>query len=410
MDKQEFGLAGLGVMGKSLARNLGRNGVRLSLYNRYVPITEEKVAERAMAEHGELANALGFEEIAPFVTSLAAPRKIFLMVPAGAATGALIKQMLPHLDTGDILIDGGNAHYQDTERRIKTLQNQGIQDLGTGVSGGEKGALEGPAIMPSGDEAAYAAIAPYLERIAAKDQKGTPCSGHIGRGGAGHFVKMIHNGVEYAEMQLLAELVYLLKHHAHLEYPAIADVLTELGERGAQSYLLEITINILRATECETYLLDTILDKSGNKGTGGWSTVAAAEYGYPASMIATALFARYTSARKTERVAREAQYSLPRRNFEASTEALFGAYQISRIVNHHQGFQLINEANTRHDWGIRLPEVARIWTNGCIIRSSLMESLIPALETDTSLLAHPELASFTQALHSSLVQVCNAAS
>ncbi|MEL6538442.1 MAG: NADP-dependent phosphogluconate dehydrogenase [Bacteroidota bacterium] len=409
MSKQEFGLAGLGVMGKSLARNLGRAGVQLALYNRHVPGTEVDVADHAIAQYTELKGAQGYQDLPPFVSSLATPRKIFLMVPAGPATDDLIKQLVPLLDAGDILIDGGNALYKDTERRMEALKRQGIHFLGTGVSGGEKGALEGPAIMPSGEQAAYEAVAPYLNRIAAKDQKGDACSGYVGRGGSGHFVKMIHNGIEYAEMQLLAELVFLLKQHGNLSYPQISETLKELGNRGAHSYLLEITINILQAKEGDSYLLDTILDKSGNKGTGGWSTIAAAEYGYPASMIATALFARYTSARKAERVALEKQYQLPKREFEVSNEALFGAYQLARIVNHHQGFQVISEANERHQWNINLAEVARIWTNGCIIRSSLMESLIPALGEGTSLLAHPELAQFTQALHGFLVQVCNGA-
>ncbi len=299
----EFGLVGLGVMGKSLARNLARHGFKLSLFNRHVPVLEEKVAEKFIQNHPELTDAQGFDNLEKFVQSLPQPRKILIMVNAGAATDAVIENLKPLLSTGDILLDGGNAFFKDTVRRVADLQKSGIEFLGTGVSGGEAGALNGPSIMPGGSKIAFFKTKKYLETIAAKDLRGKPCCSLVGTGGSGHFVKMVHNGIEYAEMQLLAETHFFLQKMHGLDPAAIADIFekwqntTSLG-----SYLLEITIKILRKKSENGWLLDEILDTAGSKGTGSWATSAAAELGQPATLISEALFARHLSALKNERI------------------------------------------------------------------------------------------------------------
>lgn len=387
MSTSEFGLYGLGVMGKSLSRNLARKGFSLSLYNRHVAGSEEKVAEQFVAEFQELSNSQGFDNVASFVRSLQAPRKIFLMVQAGKVTDTVIKELLPHLEKGDIIIDGGNSHYKETEKRISALLESGIHFIGCGVSGGEEGALNGPSIMPGGDADAYKQISPYLEAIAARDAKGDACCAYVGKGGAGHFVKMIHNGIEYAEMQLLAELYQFMRFAMGYNPDEIAGILESWVDGDLNSYLLEITIDILRTKGSEAWLIDEILDKAGNKGTGSWSTTAAAELGVPATMITAALFARYLSSFKEERKIASYMYEpkvpVP---IDFSLDNLAKAYQTARVVNHHQGIHLINTASRTYGWRLNLPELARIWTNGCIIRSDLMQRLIPILQVTDRIL------------------------
>ena len=384
MSTSEFGLYGLGVMGKSLSRNLANNGFSLSLFNRFVKDSEENVAEEFISEYKELSTARGFQNVQDFINSLSSPRKIFLMVQAGSITDQVINELLPLLDKGDVLIDGGNSHYKDTERRAESLAKKGIHFIGSGVSGGEEGALKGPSIMPGGNEEAYKLISPYLETIAAKDANNKPCCSFVGKGGAGHFVKMVHNGIEYAEMQLLAEVYQFLRFAAGLNPGEIADILESWREGDLDSYLLEITVDILRKKDGEEFLIDYVLDKAGNKGTGSWTTIAAAELGVPATMISSALFARYLSAFKEERTIASYMYEgkvpIPG---AISPEDIGKAYQLARVVNHHQGIHLISAASKEYAWDLNLPELARIWTNGCIIRSRLMEYLVFILqETD----------------------------
>ena len=375
--KKEFGLVGLGVMGKSLARNLASKGFELALYNRYVKDKEESVAENFVKEHAELKNCYGFEQLRAFVDSLASPKKIFLMVNAGAATEAVINELKPLLAAGDIIIDGGNTHYTDTERRQADLEQSGIYFIGTGVSGGEEGALKGPSIMPGGAAEAYHMVAPYLLAIAAKDAYGQPCCTHVGEGGAGHFVKMVHNGIEYAEMQLLAEIYALFRFGNKLEPTQIAEIFDSWASTEAQSYLLEITAAILKVKEKGgAYLIDQILDKAGNKGTGSWTTVCMAEAGLPATLISSALFARYVSAFKEKRTAWTNHFGInqPAQHL-VDRESVFQGYQLARKLNHYQGFELISYYSKEKNWGINLGELSRIWTNGCIIRSVLMEKI-----------------------------------
>jgi 6-phosphogluconate dehydrogenase len=395
LSKSDFGVVGLGVMGKSLARNFANKGVSLSLFNRHVAGKEEQVAQKSIEVYPELKLAKGFEDVTHFVQSLKKPRKIFLMIKAGEETDVFIESIRDHLDAGDILIDGGNSHYLETKRRIASLKNNQIYFIGAGVSGGEKGALEGPSIMPSGNSDSYKLVEPYLNRIAAKDKKGNPCCTYIGAEGSGHFVKMVHNGIEYAEMQLIAEVYAYLRFVSKMSPAEISSVFSEWNKGELNSYLLEITASLLLKKEGEEWLIDLILDKAGNKGTGNWTTIAASELGQPATLITAALFARYVSTIKDEINIRGAQIVV---ETEASIvlDEIKSAYFLARIVNHQQGFSLIQAASKIYTWNLNLSEIARIWTNGCIIRSAFMEQLIEVLKVDGNLFSHKEI--LTQAI------------
>ena len=385
--KTQFGLIGLGVMGKSLSRNLAQKGVRISMYNRHVPEVEEDIAINFKKEFKELASALPFDVLPDFVKSLETPRKIMLMVNSGSAIDAVIENLLPFLSQGDSIIDGGNSNYNKTKERFDFLKSKGIHFIGVGVSGGEEGALKGPSIMPGGDIKAYQQVQPFLELIAAKDKNGAPCCSYIGNEGSGHFVKMIHNGIEYVEMQLLADVCTVLKAKGNTS-DHIADIF-EQWKPTTNSYLLEITSTILRKKEGDDWLVNKIMDTAGNKGTGNWATIATAELGVPSTLIASALFARYTSFYKAERVAASKQFNSENITVpKISIEDLHNAYQFARIINHYQGFKLIQEASEHFKWALNLSELARIWTNGCIIRSDYMIELVTTFKTTNNLFAH----------------------
>lgn len=399
---QAFGLIGLGVMGKSLSRNLANHGIQLSLYNRRVVGKEEDIAKQFIQDFPELKHAKGFEDLSAFVASLSAPRKIMLMVNAGESTDDIIHQLLPLLQPDDIVIDGGNAHYLDTEKRIKQLALNGIQYLGVGVSGGEAGALLGPSIMPGGTKAAYIAVQPFLEQIAAINSKGFTCCKFIGAGGAGHFVKMVHNGIEYAEMQLLAELVQFLKVIGGHDYDLIALLLKPYLQGPLSSYLLEITVQILQTKSNGDWLLDQILDNAGNKGTGSWTSMEAAKIGLPIPTLTAALNARFMSAMWRTRQQFASKMTNTINRAPINIQQVMEAYQLCRIINHHQGFHLIETVSNQNGWGIDLTELAGVWTAGCIIRSDLMEQLQNLLAVSTQLLLHPEMVSYCTQSKSSL--------
>jgi 6-phosphogluconate dehydrogenase len=385
VDKSQFGLFGLGVMGKSLSRNLANKGFKISIFNRHIDITEEKIAVNFKKEFKELSTALPFDAIAPFINSLQTPRKIMLMVNAGKTIDFVIEDLLPFLSAGDILIDGGNSNYIKTKERFEYLKTKKIHFIGAGISGGEEGALHGPSIMPSGDKSVYKKVKPFLETIAAKDKNNMPCCAYLGKEGSGHFVKMIHNGIEYVEMQLLAEIYSLLRETGK-NPNEIADVL-HTGKINANSYLLDITIDILRKKEKKDWLINRILDKAGNKGTGNWATIAASNLGTPSTLIASALFARYSSFQKENRV--EASKFFRKKdafNLELDLNELLNAYQFARIINHYQGFHLIFQASKSYKWNLNLSEIARIWTGGCIIKSDLMADLVEVLKKSNSIL------------------------
>lgn len=398
--KAEIGVLGMGVMGKSLCRNLARNGFIVSIYNRHVEGKEENVAVDFKALHPELDAALAFDDLSEFVQSLSLPRKIILMVNAGPTIDSVIADLSTHLDDNDILIDAGNSHYADTNRRMEMLQEQKLHFIGTGVSGGEKGALLGPSIMPSGDKYVYQSVQKYLETIAAKDADLNPCCAYIGEQGSGHFVKMIHNGIEYAEMQLLAECYSILKAQ-DFSNEEIADLL-QGWKKDHGSYLLSITIDILRKKENDQYILDLILDKAANKGTGKWATSTIADSGEPVTMIPAALFARYLSFFKEKRQEAALLFPTQVENKPISKQELEKAYQFARIINHHQGFSLIKSVSDRNNWQVNLAEVARIWTEGCIIKSDWMKAITETFKTSDNILFSEQWRSLIIESHASM--------
>ena len=386
----EFGLFGLGVMGKSLCRNLANNGFKISMFNRHVDGLEVDIAKNFKANYSELSNASAFDDISAFINSLQTPRKIMLMVNAGKTIDFVIEDLLPHLSENDIIIDGGNSNYLKTKERYDYLKTKAIHFIGTGVSGGEEGALKGPSIMPSGDFEAYKEVQNYLETISAKDKNGLPCCTYVGPEGSGQFIKMVHNGVEYVEMQLLAEVSTILK--AMGQNPDTISNTFESWKDSASSYLLEITTAIFKKKEGEDWLVNKILDKAGNKGTGNLTAIVSAELGLPSTMITSALFSRYISFYKDERIRLSNNFETEDiSELNITTDQVLEAYQFARIVNHYQGFKLINEASNKFSWNLNLSEIARIWTNGCIIRSALMEDLVEVFKETTNMLTNTEL-------------------
>ena len=385
--KASFGIIGLGVMGKSLARNLASKGFSLAMFNRHVKGSEEDVAKNFKNEYPELQASLPFDDLSQFVESLQRPKKIMLMVNAGKPVDAILTQLLPLLNKNDVVIDGGNSQYLDTQRRAEEAQKNGVYFMGCGVSGGEEGALNGPSLMPGGSVEAYDLVKVFLDSIAAKDTAGKPCCNWIGPVGSGHFVKMVHNGLEYAEMQLLAE-VYHIFSVCGKKPDEITGILSRWKNSGLESYLLEITIDILNKKEndSDVWLIDKILDEADNKGTGNWTTVTMTHLGLPATMISTALFARYISSFKSLRVATAERLGNGKAFISSDEEEVESAFRLARLINHHQGFWLLQTASTEFNWNLNISEIARIWTNGCIIRSTLMEELSEALKSDENIL------------------------
>lgn len=394
-NQSEFGIIGMGVMGKSLALNLANNDVAISIYNRHLAGVEEKVAQRVLEENSHFTNIQGFDHLENFVASLSVPRKILLMIPAGSAVDLQIESLMPWLQQGDVVIDGGNSFYKDTKRRALALEEKGIHFVGAGVSGGEEGALKGPSIMPGGSREGVDHIAPYLEMIAAKDAEGKPCTVYIGPEGSGHFIKMVHNSIEYAEMQALTEAYFLLRGYMQCSPNEISKTLTQWQEEGLDSYLLSITIDILQTYEGEDLLLDKILDQAAQKGTGGWSVNAALEYGVPYGVLTEAVMARSLSAQKEQRMEAFSLYNHQTYTAIEDKKKFLGklknAYQACRIINHDVGFNLMKEVSDQNGWGLDFSEIARIWTNGCIIRSSFMEELVTVFQTKENILNAPSI-------------------
>lgn len=391
-DQAQIGLIGLGVMGKSLSRNIARNNFKINVYNRHVSGKEEDVAKVFVKQYPELNQAKAYDDLPSFISSLSLPRKIILMVNAGQAVDAVIKELLPLLSADDIIIDGGNSHYKDTEKRYKFLNEKGIRFIGSGVSGGEEGALKGPSIMPGGSRSGYQEVSTILETIAAKDRHNKSCCAFIGEAGAGHFVKMVHNGIEYAEMQLIAEIYGILRFSQKKSPTEISEIFDQWCQTDTSSYLLEITAAILRKKEGEDYLIDFILDAAGNKGTGSWTTIAACELGVAIPTITAALYARYQSADIIKR--QEASHlfmNAPAAQSLLNIVNLKIAYQQARLINHHQGYALIQAAAKEYSWNMDYTELSRIWTNGCIIRSELMEKIAANIAVSTSIVLNPGL-------------------
>ena len=386
-EKANIGVVGLAVMGSNLARNLAsREGNRVAIYNRSVEKTNQLTAD-----HPE-ANFIASESIDDFVASLSKPRTAIIMVQAGAGTDAVISQLTERFEKGDIIVDGGNALYTDTMRREKEVSEKGIHFVGAGISGGEEGALKGPSIMPGGTKEAYATLGPILETIAAVAE-GEPCVTHIGSDGAGHFVKMIHNGIEYADMQLIAEAYDLLRQSGGFSPEEIAEIFTEWNRGELESYLIEITAEVLKQKDAKTGkpLVDVILDAAGSKGTGVWTVQTALDLGTPVSGIAEAVFARSLSAQAAQR---EGKPELPAANQvwavedkPAFVEAVRRALYASKIIAYAQGFDAIRAGAKEFDWEINLGEVAKIWRGGCIIRAQFLNRITDAYRKNENLLS-----------------------
>lgn len=406
---KQIGVIGLAVMGKNLALNIESRGYSVAVYNRSPEKTDAFLQDEAKGK-----NFVGAHAVDEFVNSLEKPRKILLMVKAGPATDATIEALKPYLEKGDILIDGGNTLFEDTIRRNQQLDETGIHFIGTGVSGGEEGALTGPSIMPGGQKEAYDLVAPVLEAISAKVD-GDPCVTYIGPNGAGHFVKMVHNGIEYGDMQLIAEAYYILKHVLGMEADELHEVFAEWNMGELDSYLIEITSEIFTKTDEETGkpLVDVILDKAGQKGTGKWTSKNALDLGVPLPLITESVFARFISSLKEERVQAskllqgpsEATYSGSR---EELVEAVRKALYMSKICSYAQGFAQMRAASKEYGWDLQYGDIAMIWRGGCIIRAHFLQKIKDAYDRESdlaNLLLDPYFKEIAEGYQSSLREV-----
>lgn len=385
MTKQQIGVIGLAVMGKNLAFNMESKGFSVAVYNR----SREKTDQ--MMEEATDKNVVATYSIEEFIDSLEKPRKIMLMVKAGSPTDGMIEQLIPHLEKDDILIDGGNANFEDTRRRNKELSELGIHFIGTGVSGGEEGALYGPSLMPGGQKEAHALVKPMLEAISAK-VGGEPCTTYIGPDGAGHYVKTVHNGIEYGDMQLISEAYFIMKHVLGMDAKDLHEVFSEWNKGELDSYLIEITADIFTKIDDETGkpIIDVILDKAGQKGTGKWTSISALNLGIPLPIITESVFARFISAMKEERISASKMLSGPevipfegdRTEFvEAVREALY----MSKICSYAQGFAQMRAASEEYDWNLDYGNIAMIFRGGCIIRAAFLQKIKDAYDRDPEL-------------------------
>ncbi|MET7985855.1 MULTISPECIES: NADP-dependent phosphogluconate dehydrogenase [unclassified Streptomyces] len=385
----QIGVTGLAVMGRNLARNFARNGYAVAVHNRTAAKTNALVEE-----FGHEGTFVAAETAKEFVAALERPRRLVIMVKAGEPTDAVIQEFAPLLEPGDMIIDGGNAHFADTRRRERALREQGIHFVGTGVSGGEEGALNGPSIMPGGSVESYASLGPMLEKISAKATDGSPCVTHVGPDGAGHFVKMVHNGIEYADMQLIGEAYQLLRDVAGYSPAQIADIFRTWNTGRLDSYLIEITAEVLSHVDAATGkpFVDVVQDRAEQKGTGRWTVQIALDLGVPVSGIAEAVFARSLSGHAGLREASRDLAGPTARRLEESEAAAFAdrveqALYASKIVSYTQGFHEITAGSDEYDWNIDLGSVASIWRGGCIIRAAFLDRIRAAYD------ARPDLPS-----------------
>ncbi|MFD7256226.1 NADP-dependent phosphogluconate dehydrogenase [Streptomyces sp. NPDC059874] len=385
----QIGVTGLAVMGSNLARNFARNGFTVAVHNRTAAKTRALVQE-----FGHEGTFVAAESAKEFVDALERPRRLVIMVKAGEPTDAVIREFAPLLEEGDVIIDGGNAHFEDTRRREKELREQGIHFVGVGISGGEEGALLGPSIMPGGSEESYASLGPLLEKISAKAADGTPCTSHMGPDGAGHFVKMVHNGIEYADMQLIAEAYHLLREVAGYSPAKIAETFREWNRGRLDSYLIEITAEVLAHTDAATGrpFVDVVADAAEQKGTGRWTVQIALDLGVPVSGIAEAVFARSVSGHADLRAASQGLGGPVAAPLSAEAADAFAAQveqalYASKIVSYTQGFHQIRAGSEEYGWGVDLGAVASLWRGGCIIRAAFLDRIRAAYD------ARPELPS-----------------
>jgi len=385
MQEIDIGLIGLAVMGENLVLNMESKGFGVAVFNRTVSKVDRFIDGRAKGK-----NIVGCHSIEELCANLKKPRKIMLMVKAGQAVDAFIEKLIPHLEEGDIIIDGGNSHFPDTIRRAAHLEGQGLRYIGTGVSGGEEGALRGPSMMPGGTPAAWEHVKPILQAIAAKTDDGSPCCDWVGEGGAGHFVKMVHNGIEYGDMQMICECYHLMKQGLGMSNEAMHDVFTQWNEGELDSYLIEITRDILAyKDEDGRPVLDLILDTAGQKGTGKWTAIAALEQGQPLTLIGEAVFARCLSALKEERVGAAQVLQGNVATFEGDLKAFIDdlrqALYAAKIVSYAQGYQLMRSAAAQYGWNLNYGGIALMWRGGCIIRSAFLGKIKDAFDKNHEL-------------------------
>ncbi|MFB0833073.1 NADP-dependent phosphogluconate dehydrogenase [Arthrobacter halodurans] len=373
----QIGVTGLAVMGANLARNFARNGYTVALHNRSVEKTDA-----LLAAHGGEGDFVRTETLAELVDALEVPRRVLIMVKAGTPVDSVIEQLVPLLEEGDIVIDAGNSHYEDTRRREAALAEKGLHFVGIGVSGGEEGALLGPSIMPGGSRESYDALGPLLEKISAKVD-GEPCCAWIGTDGAGHFVKMVHNGIEYADMQVIGEAYDLLRSGAGIGPAEQAGIFEEWNKGELASFLIEITAEVLAHVDAKTGapFVDVIVDSAGQKGTGRWTVVSALELGSPVSAIAESVFARGLSSQRDQRsraqgalAGGEAEVQLPVEFVEDVRQALYA----SKLVSYAQGLDMLTSAAAEYGWDLKLDEIASLWRGGCIIRAELLKEITGA--------------------------------
>ncbi len=384
-EKADFGLVGLAVMGENLVLNIESRGFTVAVFNRTLEKVDNFVNGRAKGK-----KIIGTHSIAELVGALSTPRKIMLMVKAGKPVDEFIEQIIPHLQKGDIVIDGGNSHFPDTIRRTKYLESKGFLFIGTGVSGGEEGALKGPSIMPGGSPAAWPYVKPIFQSIAAKVADGTPCCDWVGENGAGHFVKMVHNGIEYGDMQLICEVYQIMKELLGMTAQEMHEVFEQWNKGELDSYLIEITRDILAFKDADgSPLVDKILDTAGQKGTGKWTSVSSLDLGIPLTMISEAVYGRCLSATKEDRVAASKILQGPKPKFTGDKKAFLNdlaqALYASKIVSYTQGYVLLKAAAEEYHWNLNYGGIALLWRGGCIIRSKFLGRIKEAFDKNPGL-------------------------
>lgn len=383
--QSDIGLIGLAVMGQNLVLNMADHKYTVSVFNRTFSKTDEFMKGPASGK-----SIVGFADIPAFIKSLKAPRRVMLMVKAGDPVDEFIEQLLPHLSKGDIIIDGGNSHFPDSQRRFAELKEKGILFIGTGISGGEEGARHGPSIMPGGNPDAWPHVKGIFQAIAAKSDDGQPCCDWVGEGGAGHYVKMVHNGIEYGDMQLICEAFDLLRKGAHFGFKEMNQAFVEWNKGSLNSYLIEITADIFSKMDTDGKpLLEKILDVAGQKGTGKWTGIDALDRGMPLTLIGEAVFARCLSSLKAERVSASSHYvdpkyscSLPKVEF---AKAIAQALYASKLISYAQGFMLMRQASEENKWKLNFGSIALMWRGGCIIRSKFLGKIKEAYDKNPAL-------------------------
>jgi 6-phosphogluconate dehydrogenase len=410
MNKSDIGIYGMGVMGQNLALNMDSKGFKISVYNKKMK-GEEDLLNRFLKTEAKSTGISGFDELKEFVNSIAAPRKIMLMVKAGAPVDSVIEEIVPILEEGDIIIDGGNSNFHDTIRRTHQLERKNILFVGMGVSGGEEGARKGPSLMPGGNKKAWKQIEPAYSKIAARTFNGSPCCKWMGPEGAGHFVKMVHNGIEYADMQNIAEAYYLLRKVYRLSPESISEIFFDWNKAELNSYLLKITAELLLKKDNDgSPLVDKILDSAGQKGTGKWTAITAFETGVPLPSISAAVFARFVSSYTglRELLNQEHGTNKPVEFSDLQADHIKDALYASRLLAYAEGFYLIQTVSESNNWEIDLASVAEVWQGGCIIQSKLLIPIETAFHKHPEadhLLANPDYLQLTEARIPSLREV-----